>query len=128
YRPDFVLPPPDRPTMQLEAELTRVRETPREQLEQELGWAYPKGVPPAAQDLLDGGMDQLVADMRAYWDAAIAPHWTQLKALLESDLAMRAAQLAAGGPLAALSDLHPDVAWRDGRLEINRPYEETVDL
>ena len=128
YRPDFIAPPPERPVSELRDELERVRATPREQVATELGWAYPKGPPPGAQALLDDGLDPLVADMRAYWDSALAPHWPQLKTLLEADLAGRAAQLAAGGPLAALSDLHPDVNWRDGALEVNRPYEETVEL
>jgi hypothetical protein len=128
YRPDFVLPPPTRPATSLEDELGRVGATPREQVARELGWAYPKGLPSHAQPLLDGRLDDLADDMRAYWELAIAPHWAQVKALLEADLAMRASQVAANGPLAALNDLHHDIAWRDGALELRRPYEETVEL
>jgi Helix-turn-helix domain/Family of unknown function (DUF5937) len=128
YRPDFIAPPPERPVVELDAELERVRATPAEQVARELGWAYPKGPPAGAQALLEGGLDRLVDDMRAYWDRAIAPHWPALKALVEADIAGRAAQLAAHGPLAALSDLHPDITWRDGVLEVRRPYDETVEL
>ncbi len=128
YRPDFIAPPPARPVAELGAELERVRATPPEQVARELGWAYPRGLPPSAQALLDDGLDPLVETMRAYWDRAVAAHWPALKAILEADIVQRGAQLAAAGPLAALSDLHPDVAWRDGALEVRRPYEETVEL
>jgi DNA-binding transcriptional ArsR family regulator len=129
YRPDFITPPPDKPVAALEAELDRVRATPPEQVARELAWAYPRGLPPGARALLeDKGLARLVDTMAAYFDRALAPSWPAIKALLEADIAARASQLAAAGPLAALSDLHPDVAWRDGALEVRRPYEETVEL
>jgi hypothetical protein len=128
YRPDFLAPPPEKPVAELREELERVRSTSREQVARELGWAYPRGLPAGARRLLDEGLDGLVDAMAAYWERAIEPHWPVVKAILEADIAARAAQLAAVGPLAALSDLHADVGYRDGVLEIRRPYEETVDL
>src|SRR4051794_17642367 len=128
YRPDFVAPPPTKPVAELREELERVRATSAEQVTRELGWAYPRGLPPGAKRLLEHGLDSLVDAMAAYWELAIEPHWPEVKAILEADVASRAAQLAAAGPLAALSDLHADVGYRDGVLEIRRPYEETVDL
>jgi hypothetical protein len=128
YRPDFIAPPPTKPVADLHEELERVRRTSPEQVSRELGWAYPRGLPAGAQRLLQHGLDDLVDAMAAYWERAIAPHWQEVKAILEADIASRAAQLAAAGPLAALSDLHRDVAYRDGTLEIRRPYEETVPL
>ncbi len=128
YRPDFIAPPPEKPVTELHEELERVRATPREQVARELGWAYPRGLPPGAGRLLEHGLDGLVDAMAAYWELAIAPHWAELKEILEADIDARAAQLAAGGPLAALSDLHADVAYRDGVLEVRRSYEATVEL
>ena len=128
YRPDFIAPPPTKPVAELREELERVRTTPGEQVARELGWAYPRGLPPGARRLLDEGLDGLVDAMATYWERAIEPYWPDVKAILEADISSRAARLAAAGPLAALSDLHSDVAYRDGVLEIRRPYEETVDL
>jgi predicted transcriptional regulator len=128
YRPDFIAPPPERPLTELHAELERVRGTPPEQVARELGWAYPRGLPPGAKRLLEEGLDGLVEGMAAYWECAIEPYWPELKAILEADIAARGAQLAAGGPLAALPDLHADVSYRDGVLEVHRPYEATVEL
>ncbi len=128
YKPDFAAPPPVRPVAGLEAELARVAATPRDQVARELRWAYPRELPPAAKSLIDGGLDPLIAVMRAYWRRALAPHWPAVKATLQADVATRAAQLAAGGPLAALGDLHPDIAYRRGGLEVQRVWEQTVEL
>src|SRR5262245_9856359 len=99
YRPDFIAPPPTKPVAELHPELERVRETSYEQVARELGWAYPRGLPPGAKRLLDEGLDGLVDAMASYWERAIEPHWPEVKAILEADIASRAAQLAAAGPL-----------------------------
>jgi DNA-binding transcriptional ArsR family regulator len=132
YLPDFVTPPPEQRRPALATELRRVRETPPEQVARELGWAYPgRRLPPAARILVDdppAGLRRLTAVMAAYWERALAPWWDRLQATLDADIAYRGARLAEGGPLAAFSDLNPDVSWRDRSLEVRRPYEATVDL
>jgi DNA-binding transcriptional ArsR family regulator len=132
YLPDFVTPPPDRPRAGLAAELPRVRATDPERVARELGWAYPgRRPPPAARILLTdprAGLKRLTDVMAAYWQRALEPWWDQVCGLLEADIAYRGARLAEGGPLAAFGDLHPDVAWRDGTLEVNRAYEASVEL
>jgi DNA-binding transcriptional ArsR family regulator len=66
--------------------------------------------------------------MAAYWERAVAPWWERLHAALEADIAYRGARLAAGGPVAAFGDLHQQVVWHDGTVEVHRPYEATVAL
>jgi DNA-binding transcriptional ArsR family regulator len=132
YRPDFIHPPPSRPRGGFASELARVAATPPAQVARDLAWAYEdREVPAAGRVLLDDperGMRELVEVMTAYWRRAIEPHWPAIRATLEADIAYRAGRLAAGGPLAAFADLHPDVAWRDGALNVERPYEFEVDL
>jgi DNA-binding transcriptional ArsR family regulator len=132
YLPDFVTPPPEHPRTDLAAELRRVRATDPEQVARELAWAYPgRRLPPAARVLVDdpkAGLRRLIAVMEAYWERALAPWWERLRATLESDIAYRGARLAEGGPVAAFSDLNPGVSWRDGTLDVRRPYEATVAL
>jgi DNA-binding transcriptional ArsR family regulator len=133
YRPDFVTPPPDEPWPRLAGELERVRATAPEQVARELGWAYPGRRPPeAARILLSDpaeGLRRLVAVMAAYWKRAVAPWWDRvLCGALEADIAYRGARLAEGGPIEAFCDLHEQVAWRDGVLEVRRRYETTVPL
>jgi DNA-binding transcriptional ArsR family regulator len=132
YLPDFVTPPPERARTDLAVELRRVRATVPEQVAQELGWAYPgRRLPPAARILIDdpkAGLRRLTSVMESYWERALAPWWERLRATLEADIAYRGARLAEGGPVAAFADLHPAVSWRDGSLDVRRPYEATVPL
>lgn len=67
-------------------------------------------MPAAARDVIrDGpaGARRVAAALAAYWEAAIAPHWDQMRAVLEADIAHRARQAALGGISAAVNDLHP---------------------
>jgi uncharacterized protein DUF5937/helix-turn-helix protein len=132
YLPDFVTPPPERARPTVAGELKRVRATDPEQVARELGWAYPgRRLPPAARILVDdprAGLRRLTAVMAEYWELALASSWERLRATLEADIAYRGGRLAEGGPVAAFSDLNPDVEWHDGRLDVRRPYEAAVPL
>jgi DNA-binding transcriptional ArsR family regulator len=132
YLPDFVTPPPERPRTDFATELRRLRATPAEQVARELGWAYPgRRLPPGARLLVEDtatGLRRLTDVMAAYWERALAPWWERVRTTLEADIAYRGTRLAEGGPLAAFSDLNPDVEWRNGRLDVRRPYEASVPL
>lgn len=132
YRPDFVTPPPDTPRPTLAESLERVRATPPAQVRKELAWAYPSGRMPAAAAALVAeparGLEQLVAEMAAYWELALAPWWDRTAAALEADVAQQARARAAGGPLAALPQLHPRGRWRDGAVEMEHDYDADVEL
>ena len=133
YLPDFVTPPPDRARPTLAGELRRVRALSHARIARELGVGLPR--PAAAAGRADpavsdpvAGLRRLTADMAAYWERAVAPWWDRLRAALEADIAYRGARLAAGGPVAAFGDLHQEVVWNEGVLEVRRPYEATVPL
>ena len=129
FRPDFINPPPERPRAGFAAELARVRATPLETVERDIGWAYEGHPPPAARRLLEpGGLDALADLMADYWRRAIEPSWPAIRTVLEADIAYRAGRLAAGGPLAAFADLHEEASWRDGALRVDRAYESEVEL
>ena len=69
---------------------------PIEQVVAEIKRSYPAGVPAAAQPFLEdpaGALDRLVAEMRAFWDATLAPWWAKISAALESEIAARARAL-----------------------------------
>jgi DNA-binding transcriptional ArsR family regulator len=129
--PDFVSPPPREPQAQLEAELRRVLETDPAQVALELRQAYPHGVPAAARLLIDDparGLERLVAQMRAWWDALLAPRWEGILAMLEAEVAQRGRRLADVGPSAAFADLSDAVRWRAGCVEVAARAEKDVDL
>jgi hypothetical protein len=132
YAPDFIAPPPTTPLAELDDELARVRATPPERIAIEVGWRFEGSAMPApARALLDDperGVDDLTAMMAGYFERAIAPWWREIRAALESDILHRARRLTAGGAIEVFEDLHHQVHWRDGTLEVDRPYDQEVDL
>jgi DNA-binding transcriptional ArsR family regulator len=131
WYPDFLSPPPREPQAQLEVELRRVLETDHAQVAHELALAHPDGVPAAGRVLIDDpavGLERLVAQMRAWWDALLAPRWEHILAMLEAEVAQRGRRLADVGPAAAFADVDETVTWRDGRVEVVTRGDRDVDL
>ncbi|MEV7414151.1 DUF5937 family protein [Streptomyces sp. NPDC089919] len=58
----------------------------------------------------------LAGAARAWWEAAVLPHWPRIRALLEADLAYRTRQLAEDGIREVLARLHPELTWEEDRL------------
>jgi hypothetical protein len=76
-------------------------------------------LPDSAAELaarLAAGLRAVAAELREAHDRLIAPHWARIRAVLDSDIAYRAKQLAAGGAERLFADLHPDLHWHDARL------------
>lgn len=132
YRPDFLTPPPATPRPTLAEAIERVRATPHDQVRKEVAWTFPDGRMPAAAAALAAdpaaGLEALAVQMAAYWERAVAPWWERIAAALEADVAEQARALAAGGPLAAFSELQPRVRWRDGAVEVEHVYDAEVRL
>lgn len=131
FWPVFVGPPPRAPRAELTEELDRVRSTPADQVAAEISRAYPAGVPPVAQPFLDdpdGALGQVVEQMRAFWDAALAPWWKRISAVLESEIAARARALVAVGPQAAFTGLHPTVRWDGSALCVHPTTKASADV
>ncbi|MCW3017258.1 MAG: ArsR family transcriptional regulator [Solirubrobacterales bacterium] len=132
WHPDFVSPPPSVPHAELGEELERVLGTPAQQVAVEIGRAYPGGLPPAARVFVERPVQairELVAQMRGFWDAVLAPRWERVLGLLEAEIAWRARRLAAVGPQSAFAGLHETVRWDDGAVHVSRRKAKVdVDL
>ena len=74
------------------------------------------------------GLERLVAQMRAFWDALLEPWWRRMAAVLESEIAWRARRLAAEGPGAAFADLHHTVHWKDDALYVEPTGKTAADV
>ena len=122
FYPVFIGPPPRAPHAAVASELERVRATPPERVAAEIAQAYPDGVPAAGRVLVEDparALELLVDQMEALWEAALAPWWDRLAAVLESEIAWRARRLATVGPQAAFTGLHESVSWEDGVLRVD---------
>jgi DNA-binding transcriptional ArsR family regulator len=106
--------------IRIEEQLQLVAEYPADLLRRDLGevW-HGEGLPPEAQRLLsDGGTRRLADALWEYWQVAISPHWSSIRALMEADVAYRGARLADGGMECLLADLHPRIKLHDHALQI----------
>lgn len=121
YCPDFLTPPPGAAAPDLFAELRTLAATPAADIRGELeeyglrtARIQEMHADPAA------GTARLIAEIEAYWELALAPHWPQVKAVLEADVFHQARRLAADGAEAVLRDLHPTVGWSAGVLTVSQ--------
>lgn len=133
YGVDFLLPPSRSVATTVEDLLEVVRATPLEQARREIARALALGPPPAPRVLAVLERDDVtayLADVMARaWDLLVAPDWPQLRAILERDVVHRAGRLAGGGWAAALADIHPQVRYAAGSIEMPARVEEVdVDL
>ncbi|MEU9047851.1 MULTISPECIES: DUF5937 family protein [unclassified Kitasatospora] len=72
----------------------------------------------------EAGLARLAAEVRAYWEAAIAPHWPRMLRLTEGEILRRARQMSAAGPAELFADLHPLVSWERDTLRIGHSRVE----
>ena len=124
YGPDFIRPVPQGLHQTWEQDIAAVRATPpaeaRSQISAVLGGlAVPERV---ARVLADPKAVERLADaLEQAWFELLAGRWVQLRAICESDVLHRSGRLGGDGWAAAFNDIHADVRWRDGAVEITRP-------
>jgi hypothetical protein len=130
---DFLSPVPVSVDTTIGDLLDQVRSTPADQVRREVAEALRR------QPRVDRRQERILTGDRAAgyaadvlaaaWQALLEPEWRTLRAILERDVVYRAGQLASRGWAAALSDLHADLSWHQGRIELARwPDEEEADL
>jgi DNA-binding transcriptional ArsR family regulator len=130
FWPVFVGPPPQVPHAEIGSELDRIRATPPAQVKAEITHTYPHGAT-AARSFVDdpaGTLAELVEQMGAFWDAALAPWWARMSAVLESEIASRARRLVAAGPQAAFTGLHQTVRWDKDTLVVHPTRKAPADV
>lgn len=132
YAPDFINPPPIRPLVELDEELTRMIRVPPAQIRAEVVAAYPEGRVPAVLNPFvhdpARAVHDLVALLREYWDCTLAAHWPRIRSVLDGDLAYRAREMAIGGARRLFDDIDPTVTWRDEVLWVEKSVTAEIDL
>jgi hypothetical protein len=121
---DFLAPVPAGVSTTIGDLLDQVRSTPAGQVQHEVALALaqqPPADPRIEQILTSDRAAGYVADvLAAAWHALLEPEWQTLRAILERDVVYRAGQLTSRGWAAALGDLHPELAWEQGRIVLTR--------
>lgn len=125
YVPDFLTPAPAHSAPSLEEELGAIRATPEYHLCADLDIYDEKvlngAIPPFSERLRahrEQALCELSKDIEHYFQIALAPYWSRIKTLLETDIYYRARQVAEFGAARLFNDLHPDVSWNSGTLQM----------
>lgn len=86
-------------------------------------------VPQRAAELTrPGGIRRLADALWDYWQAAIEPHWSTIRAVLDDDVAHRARTLSTAGMQPLLTGLHDQVRWQDQIMLIGeRDFDDRDD-
>lgn len=119
-------------TSTMDDQLRRLAQYPPDRLKADLDEVWRDALPPApvARLVADGadGVKRLAEDLWHYWEAAIQPHWAQVRAVLDGDVAHRASRMAQGGISAMMSELHPALTMSQDTVVIKSPGYREYDL
>ncbi|OKI52944.1 ArsR/SmtB family transcription factor [Micromonospora sp. CB01531] len=132
WLPDFLTPPAARPDVELAEQLEQIAATPPDVVVRDLLATAPRRpLSPFGWALLNdprGLLPQLVTALRVWYDEAIAPDWPRIRALLEADIAHRAALLADAGAGQFFGQLHPTLRWLGDCVISDDPWRLDFDL
>ncbi|MEV4641884.1 winged helix-turn-helix domain-containing protein [Actinoplanes sp. NPDC049548] len=123
YVPDFLTPvlPVTRP--RLRDELAVVADTPLDRVAAEVRHTWEGTSPPPEIDRFAkdpaGALAVLVREIRHYFELAVAPYWSRLRAAAEAEIAHRAREAAERGPRSLVETLHPSLTWDETQLTIH---------
>ncbi|MFC9222132.1 ArsR/SmtB family transcription factor [Streptomyces hygroscopicus] len=130
YFPDFLTPAEG--VIGCDAAMSALRAVPAERLRADLeGLPAPRALPGWIRDLAQGErkpLDRLIATLRAYHRAVVAPYWSHIQARIEADRAARGRALLDGGADGLLASLPPTMRWRAPVLEVDYPVDRDLWL
>lgn len=106
----FLLAGARAPSTSIDTQLAVIADLTPERLRADLEAVWRGELPAETRQVIDhGGGERIAEALWQYWKIAIRPYWPQIRAVLDADVAYRAARLARGGIEALLSDLHPEL-------------------
>jgi DNA-binding transcriptional ArsR family regulator len=129
--PDFITPPPRRPLVDIDEELTRVRRTPMRQARAEVDCALEGRQVDGRtlRALRSADAPSRLADaLASIWSMLLEPSWPTVRELLERDVHYRARRLAEGGLARLFENLAPVVSLRGHELRVRQPATATIEL
>jgi hypothetical protein len=129
---DCLTPIPTRFVPQFEDELAVLRATPPAIVRRDLLASHaPDPVPRPLTAVTRRGhravaalLHRICDELERYHEVAVAPSWPDMRLVLEADTTYRARQLATGGARLLFADMHPNLRWHDGALEIEEMISE----
>jgi DNA-binding transcriptional ArsR family regulator len=127
--PSFLLAGAREPSTSLDTQLGMVADLPAGRLRSDLEVVWRGELPAETRQILEhGGGARIAEALRQYWAVAINPYWPQIRAVLDADVAYRAARLARGGIEALLGDLHPELELAEHAITVQSSAEGSEHL
>jgi DNA-binding transcriptional ArsR family regulator len=115
----FLLSGAREPSTAIDVQLAAVAGCGAARLRADLEVVWRGEIPPETRRVLEhGGGPRIAEALRQYWAVAIEPFWPQIRAVLDADVAYRAARLARGGIEALLTDLHPELELAEHAIQV----------
>jgi DNA-binding transcriptional ArsR family regulator len=130
YSPDFLTPVTENDSF--EVGLDAVLSTPRARLSKDISMLA-RGHKPHLwmRDLAAGSAPAvrgLGVAMRSYYEHAVGPYWSGIRAAVDIDRAARTRAWLEGGTEYALRTLHPSVRWEHPVLSVSTAADRDVHL
>ncbi len=130
YSPDFLTPAGG--VTDPEAGIESILSTSRTRLRTEVETlGQERRLPSWAAALANGrpaALRGLGTALRSYYDQALSPYWSQIRAAVDADRTTHARAFLAGGTDQLLAGLHPAVLWRAPVLHVAYPTDEDMYL
>jgi DNA-binding transcriptional ArsR family regulator len=125
YVPDFLNPVPTHSAPSLADELAALRATSEDQLAIDLDCYAAEIADGPRQPFVERlrthreqALAELSGEIEQYFEIALAPYWSRIRTLLDADVYHRARQVAEHGAARLFNELHPDVSWNSGTLQM----------
>src|SRR5262249_3857349 len=129
YMPDFLMPLPQTPVGELQAELAEVRATPaaraRAEIEHCLSRRGPVERDVEPQLRSRDVVERLAGQVEALWEAFLAPWWPRIRDVLDRDIQRRSHALASGGLAGVFEGLEPLITLEGRRLLVRHRVTRT---
>lgn len=124
YAPDFMFPFSTDPRITIDQQVDDLAAVPSDVIRHDLAECWPgRPLPGLLETLLDSPAPGAVVGeaVRLYWQRAIAPYWSRIRAVLDDDVSYRASRALTAGLLGLFDDLHPDVTVCNEVLRVDKP-------
>jgi DNA-binding transcriptional ArsR family regulator len=131
YYPDFLTPAEG--ALGLPYAIEALLSTPAHRLRQDMTELARLGEPTPSwmRRLAEGDrpvLERVAAALRSHHEVAVAPYWSQAQAHVEADRSRRARALLDHGTEGLLESFRPMMRWNSPVLEVDTPFEQTIEL